>query len=83
MCSPSRTPTHLSPHPIPQGYPSALALSTLFHASNLDQRATSHMIIYINIQFYVKYSDKNIYVKYANIKYAEYNVSQITKILLQ
>ena len=30
------TPPHLPFHPIPQGCPRALALSTLFHASNLD-----------------------------------------------
>ena len=29
-------PSHLPPHPIPQGHPSAPALSTLSHASNLD-----------------------------------------------
>ena len=29
-------PSHLHPHPIPQGYPSAPALSALFHALNLD-----------------------------------------------
>jgi len=29
-------PSHLSPHPIPQGHPSAPALSTLSHAPNLD-----------------------------------------------
>ena len=29
-------PSHLPPHPIPLGHPSAQALSTLFHASNLD-----------------------------------------------
>ena len=65
------THSHLPPHPIPQGHPSAPALSTLSHGSNLDQWSTPHMIIYINVQFYVKYSDKNIYVKYVNIKYAE------------
>ena len=42
-----KTPSHLPPHPIPQGYPSAPALSTLSHASNLDCRSTSHMIIYM------------------------------------
>ena len=35
------------PHPIPQGHPSAPALSTLSHASNLDGRSVSHMIIYM------------------------------------
>ena len=35
------------PHPIPQGHPSALAPSTLSHASNLDWRSTSHLVIYI------------------------------------
>jgi len=32
--------------PIPQGCPSAQALSALFHASNLDWSSTSHMVIY-------------------------------------
>ena len=39
--------SHLPPHPIPQGHPSAPALSTLSHASNLDWRSISHMIIYM------------------------------------
>ena len=38
---------HLPPHPIPQGHPSAPALSTLSHASNLDWWSISHMIIYM------------------------------------
>ena len=44
--------THV-PHPEPPshlptlGHPSAPALSTLSHASNLDWRSVSHMIIYI------------------------------------
>ena len=40
-------PSHLRPHPIPQGHPSAPALSTLSHASNLDWWSISHMVIYI------------------------------------
>ena len=40
-------PSHLPPHPIPQGHPSAPALSTLSHASNLDMWSVSHMIIYM------------------------------------
>ena len=40
-------PSHLPPHPIPLGHPSAPALSTLSHASNLDCRSVSHMIIYM------------------------------------
>ena len=40
-------PSHLPPHPIPQGHPSAPALSTLPHALNLDWRSVSHMIIYM------------------------------------
>ena len=39
-------PSHLPPHPILQGHPSALALSTLSHASNLEWRSISHMAIY-------------------------------------
>ena len=47
MCSPSWSPSHLPPHPIPQGHPSAPALSTLSHASNLDWKSISYMIIYM------------------------------------
>ena len=38
-------PSHLTPHPIPLGHPSAPALSTLSHALNLDWRSISHMVI--------------------------------------
>ena len=38
-------PSHLPHHPIPQGHPSAPALSTLPLASNLEWRSISHMII--------------------------------------
>ena len=40
-------PSHLPPHPIPLGHPSAPALSTLSHASNLDWRSVSHTRIYM------------------------------------
>ena len=40
-------PSHFSPHPIPHGHPSAPALSTLPHASNLDWRSISHVIIFM------------------------------------
>ena len=40
-------PSHLPLHPIPLGHPSAPALSALSHASNLDWRSVSHMIIYM------------------------------------
>ena len=40
-------PSRLPPCPIPQGHPSAPALSTLFHASNLDWWSISHMILYM------------------------------------
>ena len=39
-------PSNLPPHPIPQGRPSAPALSTLSHASNLDWSSNSHMVTY-------------------------------------
>ena len=39
-------PSYLPPHPIPQGHPSAPALNTVSHASNLDRRSASHMMIY-------------------------------------
>ena len=41
------SPFHLPPYPILQGFPSALALSALFHASNLDCWSISHMVIYM------------------------------------
>ena len=39
--------SHLPPHPIPLGHPSAPALSALSHAWNLDWRSISHMVIYM------------------------------------
>ena len=39
--------SHLPPHRKSQGHPSAPALSTLYHASNLDRQSVSHMIIYM------------------------------------
>ena len=40
--------SHLPPHPIPMGHPSAPAPSTLYLASNLDWRFVSHMIMYMS-----------------------------------
>ena len=40
-------PSHLLPHPIPLGHPSAPALSTLSHALNLDFWSVSQMVIYM------------------------------------
>ena len=42
-------PSHLHPHPIPLGYPRALALSILFHASNLHWSSILHMVIYTGV----------------------------------
>ena len=39
--------SHLPPHTIPLGHPSAPAPSILYHASNLYWRFISHMIIYM------------------------------------
>ena len=47
-CVPHPEPlSHLPPHPIPLGHPSAPAPSILSHASNLDWRFVTHMIIYM------------------------------------
>ena len=47
-CVPHSKPlSHLLPHPIPLGHPSAPAPSILYPASNLDWRFVSHMIIYM------------------------------------
>ena len=40
-------PSHLPPHTIPLGRPSAPAPSFLYPASNLDQRFVSYMILYM------------------------------------
>ena len=48
--------SHVPPHPIPQGHPSAPALSILSRASNLDWRSISHMIIYMFQCYSVKSS---------------------------
>ena len=56
-CVPHPEPSsHLPSHPIPQGHPSAPALSTLFHALNLDWRSISHMIIYMFQSYSLKSS---------------------------
>ena len=47
MCSPSWTPSHLPPHPIPLGHPSVPAPSILYHALNLDWQFISYMILYM------------------------------------
>ena len=46
-CSPPEPPSHLHPHTIPLGHPSTPGLSILYHASNLDWRFLSHMILYM------------------------------------
>ena len=46
ICVPHpENPSHLPSHTIPQGHPSAPALSTLSHAPNLDWWSVSHMVI--------------------------------------
>ena len=47
MCPHPEPPSHVPPHPIPLGCPSALALSAPFHAWNLDWSSISHMVIYM------------------------------------
>ena len=41
------SPFHIPLHTIPLGHPSAPAPSILYHASNLDWRFISHMILYM------------------------------------
>ena len=43
----SEPPSHLPPHPIRLGHPSAPAPIILYHASNLDWPFVSHMILYM------------------------------------
>ena len=53
-------PSHLSPHLIPQGHPSAPALSTLSNTSNLDWWSISHMIIYMIQCYFLKSSHPHL-----------------------
>ena len=56
-CDPHpETLSHLPPHPIPQGNPSAPALSALSHASNLNWRSISHMLTYMFQSYSLKSS---------------------------
>ena len=48
-------------HPIPQGHHGAPALSTLSHASNLDWRSVSHMIIYMFQCYFLKSSHPRLF----------------------
>ena len=48
--------SHLPPHPISQDHFSALALSALSHASNLDWRSISQMVIYMFWSYSLKSS---------------------------
>ena len=47
-------PSHLPPHHIPQGHPSAPALSTLSHALNLDWRSISHIHVKYAYTYYIQ-----------------------------
>ena len=47
ISSHSWNPSHLPPHTIPLGYPSAPAPSILYPASKLDWRFVSYMIVYM------------------------------------
>ena len=58
--SPPEPPSHLPPYPIPLGHPSAPALSTLSHASNLDRQSASHMIIYTFQRYPLKSSHPHL-----------------------
>ena len=51
MCPPCWTPSPLPPHPILQSCLSALALSALFHASNLDWWSITYGNIHVSMLF--------------------------------
>ena len=60
-CVPHPKPSsHLPPHLIPLGHPSAPALSTLSHASNLDWWSASHMIIHMFQHYSLKSSHAHL-----------------------
>ena len=51
-------PSHLPPHTIPLGHPSAPAPSILYPASNLDWRFISYMILYMFMTILKNFSEK-------------------------
>ena len=53
-------PSHLPPHPIPQGHPRAPALSALSHASNLDWWSISRVIIHMFQCYSLKSSNPHL-----------------------
>ena len=54
-------PSHFSPQTIPQDHPSAPALSTLSHASNLDWWFVPHMVIYLFQCYSLKSSHPHLF----------------------
>ena len=48
---PLSSPFPPAPNPIPQGRPSTLSLSALSHASNLDGRSITHMVINMRMRW--------------------------------
>ena len=60
-------PSHLSPHPITQGFPTALALSALFHAWNLDWWSISHMVIYMFQYYSLKSSQPHLLPEFQEV----------------
>ena len=75
--------SHIPPHPFPQGHPSAPALSTLSHASNLNWRSVSHMVIYMfqcySFNLYAEYIMRNTGLEeaQAGIKSARRNINNL------
>ena len=51
MCSPAKAPSLLPPDTIPLGYLSVPAPSIQYHASNLDWRFVSYIILYVSMPF--------------------------------
>ena len=61
MCVPHPEPlSHLPPHPIPLGHPSAPAQRTQYHASNMDWWFVSHMIIYMFQCYFLRSSHPHL-----------------------
>ena len=53
-------PFYFPPHPIPLACPSALTLSALFHALNLEWSSISHMVIYMFQCYSLKWSNPHL-----------------------
>ena len=71
-----------SPHPTPKDHPSAPTLSTLSHASKLDWRSISHMLIYMfQCYSFKKHVWDNFKSPYVKVEYPDIATKALKNLL--